>query len=487
MDNLGFFDQFFYKADQYNVLKAVMGGASILEPASADSPLDARAIAGHLANRLGGIALMRTKFVQDPLLLGTVKKVDDPNFDIWDHIFVETLPAPGGYPQLSQRLAELSATPLELSQMWRWTVIDGLEYGKLAVMCNIHHAVADGVGMVEALNSIYNASPIEPEQAQTKRRDVEPLPGALSLLGHALLESTERLWIKTPQFLLKNTVPILGALGAGARDRLAAGRRNDGRPPTPEVSGTSLNISSYSDHRAVSWKTLPLPQIKQLARHFGATINDVGLLLYSYAMEHYFAQIGEKVSFDLWCGMPISTRSKGSAAGGNQVTTARVCLYNTIADPVERLAAIHRDAEEIKEAMRPDEPVVDTAELASLLFPPALDATLFLSDKLNLLGRMGGRLAFINALFSNVPGPRQPVYIANGCMTESIPMIPAVNILAVTGGITSVDQSITIGFLCDAAVVVDAEFFVHGIEQGVELLSGAAGKKRTRRAGARSS
>jgi hypothetical protein len=43
MDNLGLFDQFFYKADQYNVLKAVMGGASILEPASTDLPLDARA------------------------------------------------------------------------------------------------------------------------------------------------------------------------------------------------------------------------------------------------------------------------------------------------------------------------------------------------------------------------------------------------------------------------------------------------------------
>lgn len=506
MDSLGFFDQFFYKADQYNVLKAVMGGASILEPTSADSPLDARAIAGHLANRLGGIALMRTKFVQDPLLLGTVKKVDDPDFDIWEHIFVESLPAPGGYQQLSERLAELSATPLELSQMWRWTVIDGLADGKLAVMCNIHHAVADGVGIVEALNSIYNASPIEPEQPQTQRRNVEPLPGALSLLGHAIRESTERLWIKTPLFLLKNTGPILGALGRGARDKLAAIRRNDGSPPTPDVSSTSLNISHYSDQRAVSWKTLPLPQIKQLARHFDATVNDVGLLLYSYAMEHYFAQISEKVNFDLWCGMPISTRSKNSAAGGNQVAGARVCLHNTVTDPVERLAAIHRDAEEIKQAMRPDEPVVDTDELASLLFPPALDATLFLSDKLDVLGRMGGRMAFVNALFSNVPGPRQPVYVANGRMTESIPMIPAVNILAVTGGITSVDQNITIGFLCDSAAVVDAEFFLHGIEHGLALLSDAAGKistagtksksrsrsrsnsiKRTRHAGARSS
>ncbi|MEH6570935.1 MAG: wax ester/triacylglycerol synthase domain-containing protein, partial [Halioglobus sp.] len=479
MDNLGLFDQFFYKADQYNVLKAVMGGASILEPAGSDSPLDAKAIADHLANRLVRIPLLRNKFVQDPLLLGTVRKVEDPDFDIWDHIFVEKLPAPGNYSQLSQRLAELSAAPLVLSQMWRWTVIDGLEGGKLAVMCNIHHAVADGVGMVEALNSIYNVSPVDPEQPDLPLRNVQPLPGKFSLLRHALLESGERVWVKTPRFLIRNTGPILGALGDGVRDKLTADKDTDDKPLMPEVGRTSLNISAYSEHRTVSWKTLPLPTIKKLAKRFGATVNDVGLLLYSYAMEHYFAQTGEDIDFDLWCGMPVSTRADSSTTGGNKVTTGRICLHNTIPDPIQRLAAIHADAQEIKNAMRPETPIVDAEELASLLFPIAIDATLFLADKLDLMGRFGNSMVLVNGLFSNVPGPRLPVYIANGRMAESIPMIPAVDILAVSGGITSVDQSITIGFLCDGSVVENPQLFVQGIDYGLQRLSKAsAGKNK---------
>lgn len=375
MDKLGLFDQFFYKADQYHVISAVMGGASILEPAIPGQPLDADAIAGHLANRLGSIGLLRNRFIQDPLRLGTVAKVEDPDFDIWDHIFIETLPAPGEYPQLAQRLAQLSAMPLALAQMWRWTIIDGLADGKLAVMCNIHHAVADGVGMVEALSSMYDAQPVAPEPLANSVRDVGRPPGPMRLLGKALVESGERLLVKTPRFVLKNTGPMLGALSTGVRDLLAADRELAG-PMMPDVKPTSLNISHYSDTRSVSWKTLSLPDIKLVARHFAVTVNDLGLFLYSCAMESYFESRGERIDFDLWCGVPVSTRSDSSGSGGNQVTAGRMCLHNTISDPLERLQAIHADALELKEFARPEDPVVDIDELAELIFPIALDAGL---------------------------------------------------------------------------------------------------------------
>ncbi|MCX2982014.1 DUF1298 domain-containing protein [Halieaceae bacterium IMCC14734] len=474
MDKLGLFDQFFYKADQYQVISAVMGGASILEPAIAGDKLDADAIAGHLANRLGSIGLLRNCFIQDPLRLGTVHKMEDPDFDIWDHIFVETLPAPGEYPQLAQRLAELSAVPLTLSQMWRWTIIDGLAGGKLAVMCNIHHAVADGVGLVEALSSMYDAEPVTPEPLVTSVRDIVVPPGPMRLLGQALVESGERLLLKTPRFVLQNTGPILGAFGTGVRDFLESDRELAG-PLMPDVKPTSLNISKYSDTRSVSWKTLSLPDIKLVARHFDVTVNDMGLFLYACAMESYFDSRGEQVDFDLWCGVPVSTRSDTSGTGGNQVTAGRLCLHNTISDPVARLQAIHNDALELKEFTRPRDPVVDVGELADLIFPIALDASLYLAGRFELLARFSDKMTLANALFSNVPGPRQPVYVANGLMSESIPMIPAVDILAVSGGITSVHKTITLGFHCDGAVVSDPDVFVTGLEQGLKALRVAAG------------
>ena len=76
VERLGVFDQFFYKADQYKVISMIMGGATILAPARPRDRLDADAIADHLAARLSEIPLLRVKLVQDPLRLGTVRKVD---------------------------------------------------------------------------------------------------------------------------------------------------------------------------------------------------------------------------------------------------------------------------------------------------------------------------------------------------------------------------------------------------------------------------
>jgi WS/DGAT/MGAT family acyltransferase len=478
VDKLGLFDQFFYKADQYGVISMIMGGASVLAPAKAGDTLDADAIADHLAARLQEIPLLRVKLVQDPLRLGSVHKVEDPEFNIEDHISVMTLPAPGGYAELAACLAELSAQGLALSELWHWTVIEGLEGGRLAVDCRIHHALADGVGIVEALSAMYDAEPMAPERpvARTDPTSVEPSP--LRLLRDAVAESAQRLWVRTPRFLLKTTGPALGALGDGIKE-LAANRDDlSGRFGMPDVRTTSLNVSGFSDGRSLAWKTLPLPEVKILAKHFACKVNDIGLLLFSFAMQHYFEGIGEVIDFDLWCAMPLSTRGADDAEGGNQVTVRRLSLHNTIADPLERLEVITRDAQAAKASARPEKPVIDMQALNDVVFPATIDLAMFLTGRLNLMGRAGERFGLANAIFSNVPGPPVPVYVANGVMVESIPKIPVANVIALSGGFTSLEKSITIGFHCDGSVE-QPEFFVAGVDTAWEALqtSMASSKK----------
>ncbi|MEP5765158.1 MAG: wax ester/triacylglycerol synthase domain-containing protein [Halieaceae bacterium] len=476
MEKLGAFDQLFYKADQYQVATMIMGGASILAPARKGGRLNARAIAGHLGARLGKIPLMRVKLVQDQLRLGSMHKIQDTNFDIDDHINVISLPKGAGYAELSECLAEQSAIPLDLPNLWRWTVIEGLKGGKLAIFCKVHHALADGVGLMEALSSIYDPEPVRPEKLATASFEAEEEPSNYQLLRAAVAESASRLVVKTPRFIAKNAGPILSSVGSGVRELWEARNDPDSSFAMPEVSPTSLNTSEYSGRRAVAWKTLSLPEIKTLARHFDCKVNDIGLLLYSWAMQHYFAGTGEDIDFDLWCAMPMSTRTSSSGEGGNQVTVARLSLHNTLTDPLERLKAINQDALKLKQTMRPEQPVIDMEELADLVFPTVLDGLLYLSGKFNLLGRLGGRFAVANALFSNVPGPPSQVCVANAVMVESIPMIPAVDVLAVSGGITSVDQAITIGFHCDGGVVENPGLFLEGIDAGMAALTAAMEK-----------
>jgi WS/DGAT/MGAT family acyltransferase len=470
-------DQMFYKADQHSVASMVMGGASILEPARGKKPLRARKIADHIAARLEKVPLLRKKFVQDPLRLGSVAKVEDPDFNIHDHIVVASLPAPGGYRELTEALGDASSQALGINKLWRWTLLEGLEGGKVALVCQMHHALFDGLGAMETLTKMYDSTPVSLEKPTGRPEPAPDEPSPYALLGDAIAESTLRLAIKTPQFIRKNTLPLLGALAGGAGELISQGRS---ALDMPEVFATSLNTSASSDRRSVAFKTLSLPGLKLLTRHYHCTVNDMALLLFSFALEHYFRETGEKIDFDLWCGMPISTRT-GKSTAGNQVTAGRINLHNTVGDPVKRLRAIHADTTESKRSAHPDNTPIDTQALGALVPPLMVEGLMYLAGRMNLFERVGDSYPVFNALLSNVPGPRDKVYIGNALMAESIPLIPAVDVVALSGGITSVGDTITFGFHCDGDRVLNPDLFVEGVEKGLKAISKPRKRQATRR------
>lgn len=484
MEKLGAFDHLFYKAEQYDVASMVMCGVVVLSPRTARQRLSARRIADHLAARLEKIPLMRSKFLQDPLRIGSVVRIEDPEFDVRERIQVTTLPRPGGYRQLTECVARISEEPLDVSQLWRWTVIGGLEGGKLAIVCRIHHALADGLGAAEALSAIYDREPVKPEKPKGRPSPSEIRSKPPQLLRRALVENVQRVLLKTPLFVLRRSAPILAALGSGTWELLtqAEGANRGVRPGDAKL--TSLNIEGFPKHRALSFKTLSRGEIKSLARQFECTINDIGLLLFSYALQHYFAANGEPTDFDFYCGIPLSTRGGSDTVGGNQVSVGAVNLHNTVPDVVRRLRAIHEDAVELKQKMRPEKPVVEMDEVADLFPPPVVDLLFFAENRFRVLEKLAGMTPIYNAVLSNVPGAREPLYVADAVLEENIPVIPMVTSLALSGGISSAAEVVTIAFHCDADVVTDPELFVRGVETGLDRLRNAA-RKKTRPARAR--
>jgi len=466
MEKLGLLDQLFYKADQYHITTVVMGGVSILEPATARVRLDVRKLSDHLASRLEKIPLMRQKFVQDPLRLGSVHKVEDPHFDVSKHIVVDSVAAPGGYPELAAGLGRICSRPVDVTEIWRWTLVDGLQGGRLALVIQMHHAFLDGLGAGQAISSMHDSKPVRLEKPTGRvRRDLTE-PGSLALLGNAVAESVRRLLITTPLFIRDNTLPLMGSLASGARDLLSRGGRV---LEMPAMNATSLNTATNSGTRVVAYRTLELKEFKALAKRHHVTVNDAALLLFSYALEYYFRETGEQLGFDLWCAMPISTRT-GNSSAGNQVAAARINLHNTLSDPLERLRAIHADTVASKQATHPEVPAVDPQALGELVFPLALEGLIFAVSALGLFQRLGSKFPVLNAILSNVPGPREPLYIGNSRVVESIPLIPAVDMLAVSGGITSVGDTITLGFNCDGTVVSNPELLVEGVNFGLDSL-----------------
>lgn len=490
MTRLGLFDQAFIKLEQGGMSPMYLGGAMILDPSDSPYPVDGKAIANHLAAVMEEIPLMRQKLVQDTMRLGDMRLVDDPDFDVNNHVTLVQLPAPGGYSELTEYLGRFSVERLDLCRpLWHYEVIEGLEGGRIAVATHLHHAILDGVGASRTLGGMYSSTPIRPRKPLQKKRETEPEPGNLGLMGGAVLENARRLYVETPAFMLKNAWPLLRTisdeLGKRLRPRDESKQTSSRMLPKPQK--TSLSAAQLSDSRVVAYLELPLADIKALQKMHDCSVNDLALYINSVALEHYFNGISEPVDFDLIAGMPLDTREEGDDSAGNAVALARVNLHNTIADPKKRLASITKDTREIKASLsrarskkNSRATKIDYGALSALFSPIILEAVFYIITRFSLLEKVP---ALLNVAITNVPGSPQPQYVAGARLVSMIPMAPCGDTLGLTITISSTEGLLLIGYHGCGETIQDKELLVEGAYAAIERLQGKGGTPGKRKAG----
>lgn len=266
MTRLSIMDQLFYKTELGGLPTMYMAGAMIVDPSTSPYPLDAETLAGHLAARMEKIPILRQKLIQDTLKMGSLRLVDDPEFDVNNHVTCSTLPSPGGYRELTHYLGALSQRRLDLSKpLWRFEIIDGLEGGNIGIAMQLHHSIFDGTGAAKTLNSIWSAVPEPAEKPRTGRWKAKGLPSNLGLLRDALLEGVSRSYIQRPRTAVKLLKPLVQTLQkkkATTEDK--TGEVNES--VKLEVHKTSLNTDTLSDRHSLSYAEFPLREIKALNR-----------------------------------------------------------------------------------------------------------------------------------------------------------------------------------------------------------------------------
>ena len=89
--------------------------------------------------------------------------VDDPDFDITNHIHQAALPGPGSETQLLELCARLVSGRLDRTRpLWDIWLIDGLEGGRVALLEMLHHSMADGLAGVELATVLLDLEPRSP-------------------------------------------------------------------------------------------------------------------------------------------------------------------------------------------------------------------------------------------------------------------------------------------------------------------------------------
>src|SRR5919202_387163 len=289
-----------------------------------------------IESRLHLVPRYRRKVHEIPGGLAHPVLVDDPDFDIANHVKLIALPRPGDDAQLKEAFARVHEGALSHDRpLWEITFIEGLEGGRVGMVQKIHHAPFDGATTVEVMSLLFDSSPeYTPIEPPPWRPDAAPDP--LTLMSATWGEQVSALWSRMVSVGAPGTTSRPEPLGelAEAMDEL-------GRIPSPPE--TSLN-RPVGPRRRFDWVPSSLGDAKRIrALVPGSTVNDVMLAAIAGGLRDLLAGRGEAVDeLSLLVMIPVSLRTNGGGASpGNQVTGFVAPLPVCESDAVRRLERIH--------------------------------------------------------------------------------------------------------------------------------------------------
>ena len=294
--------------------------------------------------RLMRIPMIRRRLVNVPLNLDHPYWVEEDHFDLEFHVRHIALPKPGDWRQLCIQIARLHSRPLDLGRpLWEAYVIEGLDNveglpkGCFALFIKVHHACIDGTSGVEIINAIHDLTPHPPMEKHQRMvaSDSETPPGNLELLWRAYRNN-----LRSPRRMAE----LIGD-GLPALQRLRAAEKDNNIHSLGEKERTRFN-QAITPNRVFGAAFFGLEEVRAIKSTFeGATVNDVLLTIVGGAMRDYLSSKGELPAKSLVAGAPVNVRDDSEVdSGGNVISMMSISLRSDIADPLERLKAVHEEA-----------------------------------------------------------------------------------------------------------------------------------------------
>mgnify|MGYP006291440693 FL=1 len=426
------------------------------------------------AERIERSKVFRRKLLTVPFALDYPYWVEDEDFDLEYHVRHIALPKPGGWRQLMDLAARLQAQQLDLARpLWVVYIIEGLNEipgarpGCFGMFMKMHHATIDGVSGQEIQAAIHDFEPIPADASR-----YEPSPGRARPAP-----GTVRLLLRSPLSNLSKALRLGGSLAAAAPGLVRAGLAGRGSERTP-VPKTVFNRGRVSPSRVVDGHLYDLAEVKAVSKALDGTINDVVLAVVGGALRRYLAARDELPAETLVAACPMDVRGRDDHGEevDNLVSAMLTSLHTEMADPAERVRAVHEGTEEAKSKMErigprrmAEIPMNLPSPVARGLFPLLMELTV-----------RSGTVPF-NTMVTNVAGIRKPVYLAGAEMVAMLGMGPVVHQAGLFHAVFSYNGVISIMFTACRQMLPDPEFYAECIDAAWRELRDAALSGRGRR------
>ena len=254
-------------------------------------PVDHERLRATIEARLLRFDRFRQRVRQPRLPWGHLTWEDDLDFDLDYHLLRLRLPPPGDQHVLEVLVSLLASMPLDLNRpLWQMHLVENFGPG-CALICRVHHSLADGVALMHVLLSLADDDPqapipvAEPEHPQQAAPSTHPSPRrsrrrALMGLARKGLQA-----LADPE-----GVTELARRGTSASLALAD------LLLSPPDSDTALR-GAPGVAKCVAWSApIPLDGVKIVGRRLGGTVNDVLLTAMTGALARYLQDRGEALS-----------------------------------------------------------------------------------------------------------------------------------------------------------------------------------------------
>ena len=443
-----------------------VGATQIFEAAPLRRPeggLDIERIEEYVQSRLHAIPRYRQRLSRTPIE-GHPIWIDDSRFNIRYHVRHTRLPRPGDERLLKRKVGRIFSQHLDRGKpLWEMWVIEGLAGDRVAIASKIHHCMVDGVSGVDLLAALLTAEPIE---------DFEPahawLPRAAPSAAQLALDEAERA-IKAP-FSAASAILDLARDEDHARKRLVArlgalGSFVSGAGGAT-ASSTSIN-QPIGPYRRVDWLAMDLRQVKRVAKQLGGTVNDVVLATAAGGLRRFLKRARQEDlrKLDFRVLTPVSTREASERGKlGNRVSAWVVPLPIGERDPIQRFERVRETTAELKR---------NHAELAADTITQLTEWTG--TTLLSLGARLMDVSVPFNLVVTNIPGPRETLYLLGAQLLESHPLIPLMGNLSTGIALMSYRDTLSWGFCADWDLVPDLHELALAVDRSFAKLAAAAG------------
>jgi diacylglycerol O-acyltransferase / wax synthase len=327
-----------------------------------------------------------------PLGLGHPVWITDPAYNVRNHLRHARLPDPGTKSQLCRKISEVASEPVPPGQPpWQLWFLEGFEGSKVVAVLKMNHALADGGTFADLLDMVTRPEPGAPPIVPSIPRAAAPQNRRA-----ALREGTHDLWWAVRHELPQRTRAVLRAY---TRDKQKTAQRPPSRFGAPKVPWRG----PLTPARSFSWVSLPLDEVKQIARVISGTVNDVVLAIVAGAVRQYLVEEAMATDRPVIANTAVRTRKEDDTRlWGTAVTALPFELPTHLPHPLARLRAAHAQTTMVKaeSATRPVH-MEDWFDFSPpVMLRPALR-----------LARLAAHRVNGAVIISNVKGPREKRYI----------------------------------------------------------------------------